>query len=231
MNWKQPEKLKKVKFWVLSTVGKNTMVASPAFVVSECWVLELRLLSNFTCCTSFCYVYSYFIFSAHYFAEVFKESNFFYCFPSFFIVHMSTLTMGRLFFCSGFILTFLHPSSCIVPGQSAGIGISRLTFTVELGIKEKRQPLQEEIFFLTGWMHSCFFYMFISVCVHLLCSLPRWLLQVHGFFFLLGELCISPAQHYVLSYYIYEHLYPCVDTGCLTPYTLCIDCVCCSELP
>lgn len=121
---------------------------------------------------------------------------------------------------------------CPMYCQSAGIRISRLTFTVELGIKEKRQPLQEEIFFLTGWMRSCFFYMFISVCVHLLCSLPRWLLQVHGFFFLLGELCISPAQHYVLSYYIYSfiYLYPCVDTGCLTPYTLCIDCVCCSEL-
>lgn len=220
MNWKQPEKLKKVQFWVLSTVGKNTMVA----------LLELRLLSDFTCCTSFCYVYSYFIFSANYFAEVFEESNFFIVFHRF-SSSICLLCMGRLFFCSGFILTFLHLSSCIVPGQSAGIGISRLTFTVELGIKEKRQPLQEEIFFLTGWMRSCFFYMFISVCVHLLCSLPRWLLQVHGFFFLLGELCISPAPHYVLSYYIYEHLYPCVDTGCLTPYTLCIDCVCCSELP
>lgn len=171
------------------------------------------------------------LFSQHIILLKSLKNIIFYCFPSFFIVHMFTLTTGRLFFCSGFILTFLHPSSCIVPGQSAGIGISRLTFTVELGIKEKRRPLQEEIFFLTGWMLSCFFYMFISVCVHLLCSLPRWLLQVHGFFFLLGELCISPC---VLSYYIYEHLsvkYPCVDTGYLTPYTLCIDCVCCSELP
>lgn len=100
-----------------------------------------------------------------------------------------------------------------------------------VGNKGKEAAAAGRNILLTGWMRSCFFYMFISVCVHLLCSLPRWLLPVHGFFFLLGELCISPAPHYVLSYYIYEHLYPCVDTGCLTPYTLCIDCVCCSELP